>query len=128
VLSRTSIFTGSVFFQCFLGTTTFHIESLPALRKNATIPTYSALLSVVKSYRELLAQRAQVDAEIAAARAAKRRAALQQIRQIMIEYGITTAELEGRRRKKRGPRVSPASKHRDSVTGNPGSGRNKTSC
>lgn len=80
------------------------------------------MTSTTKSYRELLAQRAQLETDIAAARAAERRAALQQIRHIMTEYAITTAELRGRLMP--GDSVTP--KYRDPVTGTTWSGRGRS--
>ncbi|CAE6844666.1 DNA-binding protein Bv3F [Paraburkholderia nemoris] len=70
----------------------------------------------MRSYRELLAQRAQLDADIAAARALERRAAIAQIRSAMTEYGITVAAL-GRSYGRRRTRVPLAPKYRNPATG-----------
>jgi DNA-binding protein H-NS len=85
------------------------------------------MTSITKSYLELLAQRAQLEADIAAARATERRAALTQIRRIMEEHGITPVELDGMLRGgKRGPRASAVPKYRDPATGTTWSGRGRT--
>ena len=73
-------------------------------------------MSMPSSYRDLLALRAQLDADIAAARAAERRTAIEQIRNAMTEYGITVVELRrfyGRHKTR--PRLPP--KYRDPATG-----------
>ncbi|MBK3786995.1 H-NS histone family protein [Paraburkholderia aspalathi] len=79
----------------------------------------------MSSYLQLLAQRAQLDADIAAARAAERRAAIEQIRNQMTEYGITAAELDERRGRHRVPASQLAPRYRDPVSGATWSGRGR---
>jgi DNA-binding protein H-NS len=81
----------------------------------------------MKSYRELLTQRVQLDADIAAAAALERRAAVKHIREIMAEFRITVAELGGPRGRKPGMRRPLAApKYCDPATGKTWNGRGRT--
>ncbi|MCI0151928.1 H-NS histone family protein [Paraburkholderia sediminicola] len=79
----------------------------------------------MKSYLQLLELRVQLDADIAAARAVERRAAIDQIRNHMVEYGITAAELDQTRGRHRVPGSQVAPRYRDPISGETWSGRGK---
>ncbi len=79
----------------------------------------------MKSYRELLAQRAQLDHEIEVLRHAERTGVLEKIHAMMSEYLITPAELDERRDRRFGSRSPAAPKYLDPVTGQTWSGRGK---
>ena len=79
----------------------------------------------MKSYRELLAQRAQLDHEIEVLRRAERTGVIERIRAMMGEYQITPAELDERRDRRVGLRSPAAPKYRDPITGQTWSGRGK---
>lgn len=80
---------------------------------------------------ELLARKAALDKEIEQTRREEREAALNQIRQLMSEYGLTLADLSARGTSKPrgktsdGPRAGTkvAAKYRDATTGDTWSGR-----
>lgn len=82
----------------------------------------------MSSLQELMAQRAALDAQIAEAQRADRAAAIEKVRSLMAEYGLTAADLAGRalagtRRTSsaKGGKVAP--KYRDPATGDTWSGR-----
>ncbi|WEM01003.1 MULTISPECIES: H-NS histone family protein [Delftia] len=85
----------------------------------------------MSDYQTLLAKRAELDAQIAAARAAERAQAILQLREITLqarsladEHGITTDELfPGTKAKKAGSVGAP--KYRDPATGSTWTGRGK---
>jgi DNA-binding protein H-NS len=77
------------------------------------------------SYQELLRQRFQLEADIAAARAAERRAAIAQIRRLMCEHRLTTRDvLPGRAARRARPQQGPAL-YQDPVSGAIWSGRGR---
>jgi DNA-binding protein H-NS len=79
------------------------------------------------SYRELLAQRSALNAEIEKARDGERNAVIEEIREKMTDYGITLPELDNRvgkgARKDKGLALPP--KYRDPDSGATWSGRGK---
>ncbi|NML35494.1 H-NS histone family protein [Paraburkholderia antibiotica] len=79
----------------------------------------------MKSYRELLAQRAQLDREIEVLRHAERTGVIEKIHAMMSEYLITPGELDERRDRRRGPRSPVAPKYLNPITGQTWSGRGK---
>jgi DNA-binding protein H-NS len=77
------------------------------------------------SYQELLRQRLQLEADIAAARAAERRAVIAQIRRLMCEYRLTTRDvLPARASRRVRPQQGPAL-YQDPVSGALWSGRGR---
>src|SRR5580698_8543922 len=79
------------------------------------------------TYRELLAQRAELEKQIEEARAEEFTAVVVDIKQKMADYGITLAELgigSGRTKSPK-PHASVAPKYRDPITGATWSGRGK---
>ena len=82
----------------------------------------------MSSYKELLAQREMLEKQIEEAKAHEYAEVLNEIKQKMVDYGITLAELGGGRGKhsKVGrPRAGVAPKYRDPETGSMWSGRGK---
>ena len=77
-----------------------------------------------KTYRDLLKERNALDAQIELARSDERAAALEKIRVLMDEFGISLTELNGRRGPKKG-RASVAPKYRDPTSGKTWTGRGK---
>lgn len=82
------------------------------------------------SLKELLAQRAALEAQIAEAQRSERADAIAQIRNLMAEYGLTMADVTGGARSpgtrgapKSGSTGKVAAKYRDVATGNTWSGR-----
>ena len=75
------------------------------------------------SVRELLAQKAAIEQQIAEAQRAERAGAVAQVRALMAEHGLTLADLSSKPAapKKTGAKV--AAKYRDAATGNTWSGR-----
>ncbi|MBJ2139853.1 H-NS histone family protein [Delftia acidovorans] len=85
----------------------------------------------MSDYQTLLAKRAQLDAQIAAARAAERTQAILQLRELTLqaraladEHGITTDELFPNSKAKKSASVG-APKYRDPATGVTWTGRGK---
>jgi transposase/DNA-binding protein H-NS len=78
----------------------------------------------MKSHTALLAQLAQLDAEIAAVRRAERNAVLEKIRAMMSEYGITPADLD-ERRDRRFATPGNAPEYMNPATGQVWSGRGR---
>ncbi|WP_414442378.1 H-NS family nucleoid-associated regulatory protein [Burkholderia sp. 22PA0106] len=76
-----------------------------------------------KSYPELIADLDRINAEIAAAQTAERSAAIEQIKTLMAEFGISADELTARRARKK-HRTSVA-KYRDPISGVTWSGRGR---
>jgi len=80
----------------------------------------------MSSYKELLAQREKLEKQIEEAKAREYAEVLNEIKQKMADYGITLAELGGRKQGKVGrPRAGVAPKYRDPETGSTWSGRGK---
>ncbi|WP_425952956.1 H-NS family nucleoid-associated regulatory protein [Ralstonia pseudosolanacearum] len=78
---------------------------------------------MAKSYKELLAEKEKLEAQVEEARQAEMNTVIEQIRTVMAEYGITVEQISGKRaRKKSGP-VPP--KYRDPKTGATWSGRGR---
>ncbi|MGF6605045.1 DNA-binding protein H-NS [Paraburkholderia sp. GAS448] len=73
------------------------------------------------SYKELLAERKRLTAEINAARAREVRAVIDGIRRTMAEYGLTVKDLDHLRDR----RFSSGPRYRDPVTGNTWSGHGR---
>ncbi|WP_342234349.1 H-NS histone family protein [Ralstonia sp. OTU4908] len=79
------------------------------------------------TYKELVAQKATLEAQIAEAQAKERDSALAQIHRIMEDAGLTVEDIVGRRRRgsssTKGSVVPP--KYRDPKTGTTWSGRGR---
>ncbi len=77
------------------------------------------------TYKDLLAQKAKLEAQLEAARAAEVETAIQQVRQIVLEYGLTAEDLglATKARKRKGLVVPP--KYMDPKTGATWSGRGR---
>ncbi|HMO47710.1 MAG TPA: H-NS histone family protein [Rubrivivax sp.] len=75
------------------------------------------------SITELLAQKAAIEQQIAEARRTERADALDRVRSLMAEHGLTAADLSAKppATKRSGTKVAP--KYRDGNTGNTWSGR-----
>jgi DNA-binding protein H-NS len=72
---------------------------------------------------ELLAQRASLDQQIAQTQREERQQAIAQIKTLMAEYGLTTADLSARAAKKTRSGTKVAAKFRNKATGESWSGR-----
>ncbi|SDI48945.1 H-NS family nucleoid-associated regulatory protein [Paraburkholderia phenazinium] len=77
------------------------------------------------SYQQLLDQRAQLEADIAAARAAERRAAIAQIRRLMSEHHIASHEILPRRAARRARLLEGEVLYQDPVSGATWAGRGR---
>ena len=81
------------------------------------------------SLSELLAQRAELEKQIAQTQRAERESALNQIRELMNQYGLSAADLSGRSAQKAprgagaGAGTKVAAKYRDARSGESWSGR-----
>ncbi len=75
------------------------------------------------SVRELLAQKAAIEQQIAEAQRTERASAVARVRELMAEHGLTLADLSSKpaAAKRTGVKVPP--KYRDASTGNTWSGR-----
>ncbi|WP_432263364.1 H-NS family nucleoid-associated regulatory protein [Cupriavidus sp. TMH.W2] len=78
---------------------------------------------MAKSYKDLLADKEKLEAQLEEARLAELGAAIQQIRDLMAQYDISIEEIGGRR--KRGKTGPVAPKYRDPKTGATWSGRGR---
>lgn len=72
---------------------------------------------------ELLAQKAELERQIAEQQRAERSAAIAQVRQLMDQYGLTLADIGARGAPAAAPRAKVAAKYRDPATGQTWSGR-----
>lgn len=81
----------------------------------------------ISDYRALLAQRAELDEKIKAAREEEVAGVLEQIRQLVADYGLENEVTFAKPREdgRRGPRSPAAPKYRDPESGNTWSGRGK---
>ncbi|CAJ0851288.1 DNA-binding protein Bv3F [Ralstonia mannitolilytica] len=77
------------------------------------------------SYRDLLAQKAKLEEQLEAARQSEIATAIQQVRQIVVEYGLTAEDLglATKAKKRKGFVVAP--KYMDPKTGQTWSGRGR---
>ena len=79
------------------------------------------------SLSELLAQRAELEKQISQTQRAERESALNQIRELMNQYGLSAADLSGRSAQKAprgaGTGAKVAAKYRDARSGESWSGR-----
>jgi DNA-binding protein H-NS len=75
------------------------------------------------SLSELLAQRAALERQIADTQREERQKAIDQIRTLMSEYGLTLADLAAKPAKKTGTGGKVAAKFRNQATGDSWSGR-----
>ncbi|CAJ0720885.1 DNA-binding protein Bv3F [Ralstonia edaphis] len=77
------------------------------------------------TYKDLLAQKAKLEEQLEAARQAELDTAIQQVRQIVQEYGLTAEDLglAGKAKKRKGAVV--AAKYMDPKTGATWSGRGR---
>ena len=72
---------------------------------------------------ELLAQKAALEKQIAQTQREDRQKALEQIKTLMTEYGLTAADLKVRPARKAGAGTKVAAKYRNKATGETWSGR-----
>ena len=79
------------------------------------------------TYKELLAQRAKLDAQLEQMRSEEREGVIEEIRQKMSDYQITPDDIAGKTkgRKVKGSGASVAAKYRDPDTSKEWSGRGK---
>ena len=77
------------------------------------------------TYKDLLAQKAKLDEQLEAARQAELASAIQQVRQIVIEYGLTAENLglATKAKKRKGGTVAP--KYQDPKSGAKWTGRGR---
>ncbi|MDO3624184.1 H-NS histone family protein [Ralstonia pseudosolanacearum] len=77
------------------------------------------------SYKDLLAQKAKLEEQLEAARAAEVETAIAQVRQIVVEYGLTAEDLglASKGKKRKGTTVAP--KYQDPKTGQTWTGRGR---
>ncbi|MCK4118445.1 H-NS family nucleoid-associated regulatory protein [Ralstonia nicotianae] len=78
-------------------------------------------------YQDLLAQKAALEEQIEAARQAEVQAVIQQVRQVVLEYGLTAEDLglQPKRGKRASTKPAVAPKYRDPKTGATWSGRGR---
>ncbi|MET2530186.1 H-NS histone family protein [Ralstonia pseudosolanacearum] len=77
------------------------------------------------TYKELLAQKAKLEAQLEAARVAELEAVIAQARQIVLDYGLTAEELGLATKTKKRKVISVAPKYMDPKTGATWSGRGR---
>lgn len=79
------------------------------------------------TYKELLVQKAWLERQLEAARAKELEVAIQQVRQIVTEYGLTAEDvgLAPRRGRRKAKKSSVGPKYRDPKTGATWSGRGR---
>ncbi|MBV8123506.1 MAG: H-NS histone family protein [Burkholderiaceae bacterium] len=75
------------------------------------------------SLKDLLAQRAALDQQIAATKDRERAEAVAKVRSLMTEYGLTALDLGARPSKTAKPTQKVAAKYRNKATGETWSGR-----
>ena len=75
----------------------------------------------MSTYKELLARKQELDAQIEDARRAEAQHALENIRETIATFGFTPEDVFGQRRKGKAPARAP--QFRDPTTGNTWSGR-----
>ena len=75
------------------------------------------------SLKDLLAQRAALDQQIAATKDRERSEAIAKVRNLMTEYGLTALDLGARPNKASKPTQKVAAKYRNNATGESWSGR-----
>jgi len=75
------------------------------------------------SLKDLLAQRAALDQQIAATKDRERADAIAKVRNLMAEYGLTALDLGARPNKSAKPIQKVAAKYRNNATGETWSGR-----
>ncbi|RIJ85165.1 hypothetical protein RSP822_17150 [Ralstonia solanacearum] len=86
---------------------------------------YSQEETVATTYRDLLAQKAKLEEQLEAARAAEVETAIAQVRQIVLEYGLTAEDigLAAKTKKRKGSVVQP--KYQDPKSGSTWTGRGR---
>lgn len=77
------------------------------------------------SYKDLLAQREALEQQIASARAAEISEALAKIHTLVVEYGLTVADVFPAKNQKTSSKSSVEPKYRDPATGQTWTGRGK---
>jgi len=77
------------------------------------------------TYKELMAKRATLDEQIETARKAELEQVIQQVRQIMQDYGLTVDDLGLKQGRKVQTKTPVAAKYRDPKTGATWSGRGR---
>lgn len=77
------------------------------------------------SYKELMAQRAALEAKIKEARAAEVSGAVSKIRELVGEFGLSANDIFGSPKGKRGSSGPGAAKYRDPQSGKTWTGRGK---
>ena len=77
------------------------------------------------TYKDLLAQKAKLEEQLEAARAAEVETAIAQVRQIVLEYGLTAEDLgvAAKTKKRKGSVVQP--KYQDPKSGSTWTGRGR---
>ncbi|MDL5032286.1 H-NS histone family protein [Pelomonas sp. APW6] len=78
---------------------------------------------MASSLKELLAQRAALDQQIAETKDKERSEAIAKVRSLMADYGLTAADLGSRPAKPAKPASKVAAKYRNQATGESWSGR-----
>ena len=87
--------------------------------------TNKALMDTqTKTYRQLIAERAELDRQIEQMRSVERNNAIAQIHELMAQFDIAADELETKK-KRTGPRKPVEGKYRDPESGATWSGRGK---
>ncbi|MEF9388621.1 H-NS family nucleoid-associated regulatory protein [Ralstonia solanacearum species complex bacterium KE056] len=79
------------------------------------------------TYKDLLAQKNKLEEQLEAARQKELAEITAQVRQVVLEYGLTAEDigLAPKRGGKRGPKTAPAPKYRDPKTGATWTGRGR---
>ncbi|MHA6896646.1 H-NS family nucleoid-associated regulatory protein [Ralstonia pseudosolanacearum] len=79
------------------------------------------------TYKDLLAQKNKLEEQLEAARQKELAEITAQVRQVVLEYGLTAADigLAPKRAAKRGPKAAPVPKYRDPKTGATWTGRGR---
>lgn len=80
---------------------------------------------MTSTYKDLLAQRAELEQKIATARAAEVSDAVAKARRLIEEFGLTVNDVFATKKKKTGTTSSVEPKYRDPATGQTWTGRGK---
>ncbi len=83
-------------------------------------------MTTAKSYKELIAQREALEAQIAEARKTEVTSAIQTVRQLVADFDLTVEDVfSGRRKESKAKGATVAPKYRDPATGATWTGRGK---
>lgn len=89
------------------------------------LPIHQLTGEIMATYKELLAQKAKLEEQLAAAHAAELESVIAQTRQLVVEYGLTAEDLglAAKTKKRKGGTVAP--KYQDPKSGATWTGRGR---